>query len=693
MRKFTTRKQFELRICALFLFNFVIYQTAFTQMDSIAFVFQDAIESTVAANDDNAFDYDTEFDYLQEFILHPININKAPRTDFENLKLLTPNQITAILEHREKQGNYMTLLELQSVLDIETIRRILPFIMVDGDFDDYHLPFREWLKRGKNEIIARYERRLEKAKGYLGAYIGDANKFYTRYRFSFANRLSYGLTFEKDAGEPYSPFLDFYSFHLKINNIIKGVKTLCLGDYSASLGQGLIHENGFNLGKSALALSIEKNSPPLKQYTSSNEANFLRGIAAQLQLTRHTEGVIFASFRKRDGNIIQPLAIDNADSLSVISALQYVGLHRTTNEREDKNAVGLITVGGRVLRTVKRGSMAFNAVLNHFDKKIDPRNETYNLFSFRGKSLLNVSGDYKYTYQNAHFFGETALSDNLGWATLNGLLLGSDKRLSFAFLSRFFSTKFQTINAQPFAESSKSNNEKGIYTGLDFKMHKRWVLSAYADFWQYPWWKFRVDGSSNGLEFFTKLAYRHKNSEGYLQVRTKKRQENTFRPDSLKVNELIYKTKTQIRFHWQNMYSKNLIFRNRLELSFYKDAALSRGFVIWQDVIFKCHLPGLTQSDTPLSISSRLAFFDTDNYQSAIYAFENDLMYSFNVTPYYYRGTRFYANISYQFNKKGRFEFRLARTYLANQSTIGSGNEEINAPQRTDLKMQLSCTF
>lgn len=689
MRKFIPPKSHSRSTLLLISLSLMGLQRTFSQMDSLAFVYQDAIENTVAANEDNEFDYDTEFDYLQDFILHPININKAPRTDFENLKLLTPNQITAILEHREKQDHYMTLLELQSVLDVATIRRILPYIMVEGNLDDYHLPLRDWFKRGRNEILTRFERRLEKAKGYSGTYLGDANKYYARHRYSFGNRLSYGFTFEKDAGERFTPFFDFYSFHFKINNPIKDLKTLCLGDYSLSLGQGLIHENGFNLGKSALVLNIEKNNPPLKQYTSANEANFLRGIATQWQLTKHTEGVIFASLKKRDGNITQPLVIDNTDSTSVISGLQFVGLHRTKNEREDKNAVGLITLGGRVLSTVKRGSIAFNAVFNQFDKKIDPRDEPYNVFSFRGKTLLNVSGDYKYTYQNAHFFGETAMSDNSGWATLNGLLLGLDKRLSLAFLSRYVSKKYQALNAQPFAESSKSNNEKGIYAGFDFKIHKRWLFSAYADFWQYPWWRFRVDGSSNGFEFFTKLGYKLKQSEGYVQVRTKSRQENATRLDSVKVNALIQKTKTQIRFHWQNTYSKNLIFRNRLEFSLYQDAKLNRGFVIWQDVIYKCPLLRAAYSDTPLSISSRLAFFDTDNYQSAIYAFENDLLYSFNVTPYYYRGTRFYTNISYQFNKKGRFEIRLARTYLANQSTIGSGFDQINTPHRTDVKMQL----
>ena len=680
----------------------------YAQPDSISFVFQDAIENAVAANEDNPFEYDTEFESLQDFIRHPININKAAQSDFEQLKLLTTEQIIAILKHRNQQGLYFTLYELQSVLDLNTIQRILPFITVDNDLADYQLPLNQWFKRGKNDVFVRWDRRLEKAKGFLkpesgsnteGVYLGDANKLYARYRYSFGNKLSYGITLEKDAGERLNSKLDFISFHFQINNMYKGLKTLCLGDYSVSLGQGLIHENGFNLGKSALVLSTEKTAPPIKRYSSSNEANFLRGAAVHFDLSHFleekrgtTEGVLFASYRQRDGNLIKPLTIDSSDNTLVISALQSVGFHRTRSEIEDKNAVNLLTFGGRILRTTRRGSIALNTVFNQFDKAIQPRDEPYNRHVFKGKNLLNISTDYKWTYQNVHLFGETALSDNLGYATLNGLLLGLDKRLSFSALHRFFSLKYQTLNAQPFSESSKINDENGLYLGLEYKLSKRFMMSAYADFWQHQWWRFRVDVPSNGHEYFIKSAFKFKNTEGYIQLKTKTKQENTTRSDSSKVNQIMDKTKTQIRFHFQNSITKHLILRNRLELSAYQDERYSKGFVVWQDIIWKGTLTP-KRTDDPLSITSRLAFFDTDNYQSAIYAFENDLMYNFNVQPYYYRGTRFYVNIGYNANKNMLLECRVARTHLTNKNTIGSGLDEIKGNHRTDVKMQVHFSF
>lgn len=679
-------------VFVLFL-TFFPTQIAFGQIDSLIFSYQDAIENTVAANEDALFDYDTEFEYLQDYIRKPLNINRAKATDFQNLRLLSAEQIAAIINHREKYGNFITLLELQGVLPLLTIRKILPFVTVDGDLDGLLIPVNQWFRKGKNDFFTRYERRLERAKGFQkegsqGGFMGDANRLYARYRYAFGNYLSYGATIEKDAGEPFRKTgFDFYSAHFQINNAHKLFKTIVLGDYSVSLGQGLIHENGFALGKSALVLSVEKAVPPLRFYSSSNEANFLRGVATTLQISKNTEGVFFASHRWRDGNILNAAAVDSFDTEAVISALQVSGLHRTATEREDQNRIGLTTFGGSLQHRFRRFSLGLNAVFNQFDGTLKPANEPYNLYRFKGKQLANFSTNYKTTRQNIHAFGETAMSDNGGFATLNGLLIGIDKRLSISILQRFFSKNYQTLNAQPFAESSRAQDENGLFLGLEFKPNRAWTASFYTDFWQHKWLRFGVDAPSYGREFFAKIAYRTRNTEGYLQFRNKLKQENATRPNSAKLNFLANKIRTQIRFQVNNHINKNLELRNRLEWSIFdSDQPQSTGFAVWQDVVFKLE-------KYPLSISSRLAFFDTKDYNSAIYAFENDVQYSFTVLPYYYRGSRFYINASYRLFKNAYIETRFAQTYLTNRKTFGSGLDEIEGNKRTDVKLQFRISF
>ncbi len=418
----------------------------------------------------------------------------------------------------------------------------------------------------------------------------------------------------------------------------------------------------------------------------------MRGVALEYKMPRNTEGGLWFSYRKRDANIITPLINDPSDDSAVVSSLQFVGLHRTSNELEDKNSLSLFTVGNRVLKHIKRGSIALNAVFNQFDKKIDPKPEPYNLYFFRGKSLLNVSTDYKLNYKNVHSFGEFAMSDNLGFAFTNGILLGLDKRFSIAALHRFFSLKYQALNAQPFAESSRVNDENGFYLGMNYAFNKKWALGAYMDFWKYQWLRFRTDAPSQGYELFLKSSFKLKNTEGYLQFRTKLKQENSSRADSAKVNTIVDKTKTQLRLHFQYKISNDFILRNRVEFSSFNDDKKSTGFVVWQDAAYTFPVPN-SRIGHPLSISSRLAFFDTDNYASAIYAYENDLMYNFTVLPYYYRGSRFYFNLSYSPLKNCTTEFRIAQTRLTNQNSFSSGLDEILGNKRTDMKVQVRFTF
>ena len=108
--------------------------------------------------------------------------------------------------------------------------------------------------------------------------------------------------------------------------------------------------------------------------------------------------------------------------------------------------------------------------------------------------------------------------------------------------------------------------------------------------------------------------------------------------------------------------------------------------MIYQDVIYK-------PVGLPIQFSTRLALFDTYDYNSRIYAYENDLLYNFSVPALYNRGTRFYLNVRYTGIRNLSIEGRYAITDYSNVETIGSGLEEINGSKRSEIKAQLKYTF
>jgi len=72
-----------------------------------------------------------------------------------------------------------------------------------------------------------------------------------------------------------------------------------------------------------------------------------------------------------------------------------------------------------------------------------------------------------------------------------------------------------------------------------------------------------------------------------------------------------------------------------------------------------------------------------------IYAYENDVLYAFSVPAYYYNGMRGIVLLNFKLTKKINFWVRFAHTFIGNRSVIGTGLDEINDQNRSEIKIQL----
>ncbi|MDP4964354.1 MAG: hypothetical protein NWQ55_04735, partial [Salibacteraceae bacterium] len=112
-----------------------------------------------------------------------------------------------------------------------------------------------------------------------------------------------------------------------------------------------------------------------------------------------------------------------------------------------------------------------------------------------------------------------------------------------------------------------------------------------------------------------------------------------------------------------------------------------RGYLLYQDLVYSPKWPAKYQ------IKLRYALFDTKSYNGRIYAYEHDVLYSFSVPAYYFRGSRFYLITSYDFARWGDITVRVSQTYYSNQKENGSALNTIEAPTRTEVKVQLRVRF
>ena len=82
-------------------------------------------------------------------------------------------------------------------------------------------------------------------------------------------------------------------------------------------------------------------------------------------------------------------------------------------------------------------------------------------------------------------------------------------------------------------------------------------------------------------------------------------------------------------------------------------------------------------------------YFDTDDYDSRVYAYERVLRYSFSFPAYYGNGVRFALFATSTFSDKVSVTAKVGTTKYFDRDKIGSSYQEIDSSSATDLELQL----
>jgi hypothetical protein len=608
----------------------------------------------------------------------PLNLNTSSREELLSLHLLNELQIESFLTYRTQFGPFLNEYELQAVPDWELadIRRMLQFSRIKTGLDTRNTSLWKGLFLGDNEVFLRWaypdppNYDTERAEG-------SPNARAIRFRHSFDNRLRFGFTAESDAGETVfkgsnKHGFDFNSAHLFIQNLNQRVRAVALGDYAARMGQGLLLQTGFAPGKSAETVSVARGGRKLNAYGAFGETYFFRGAATTLAFGKHLEVTAMYSNRRRDANV-QFRDTAEFDSPEIeFSSLLTSGYHRTSAEIDDEKKLHEQVGGLSASWNGQNGQVTANALHISYDKPWSSSPLAYRQFAFSGKSLTGASLDYNYRWRNIFLFGESARSDNGGLAAVNGLLFSADRHVTLTAVHRSLARDYQSIYGNPFAEVSGSSNEQGMYLGADIRWIRRWQINLYADMWRHPWLRFGVDAPSNGREYLARVLWtKSRNFSVYAlwQSETKQRNDDLEKPFGL-----VNARRDRLRLHSIYKVSKPIELRSRIEWTTYTigENPSSLGFIAYQEAVIK-------PLGSPVSASLRYTVFDTEDYDSRVYAFENDLFAAVSIPAFSGRGTRWYANLHWRVNKWLRLDARFeeTNTQLAVTDSGTTGKERV----------------
>lgn len=627
-------------------------------------------------------DDDALLQHLAFYRKHPLNLNAATADDLQALRLLNGLQIATFLRYRAAFGKLLSVYELQAVpgFDVGAIRKVLPYVFV-GAAVSTREDFLSRIRNGEEYALFRASRLLETPKGYNASlparYLGDRNHLLAAYRYQYKNSLYYGGAAEKDAGEQFfrgvqKAGFDFYSLHLFVRNTGR-VKALALGDYTVNLGQGLTQWLSLAFGKSTDVLAVKRQSPVLQPYRSTGEFFFCRGAGLTLGFGRWN-ATAFVSYKPFSGNRV-------VDSVERFSSFGLSGYYRTPAEVADRYQLSAFSAGGNLSFHANGFAIGLNAVTHRFSRPMQKKNEPYNFYAFSGSRSVNASVDYSYTFRNVHFFGEAAVDDAFHPAVLQGALVSLSPGVDLSLLYRNLSPAYRVLFGNAFTESTLPTNENGMYTGLVVRPAHGWQVAAYADFYRFPYLKYRVSAPGRGVDGLVQATYApDKQTEIYLRYRSETK---PLDDTGTVLRRVAEHSRQSLRLHFLVQLAPELRLQARTEAVWYHRQKRNRqeGFLTFVEASGRL-LP-------KLGASLRLTRFETGGYDSRIYAYESDVLYSFSIPAFFDKGFRFYFNASYAVSKKITAWLRLARTAYTDKVETGSGLDAIAGNHKTEIKVQV----
>jgi DNA uptake protein ComE-like DNA-binding protein len=610
----------------------------------------------------------------------PLNLNTATAEELHRIPAVTQLIASRIIERR-KCGRFTSIDELGEVEGItpEVISFIRRFLKI---------PRSKGVSNMKVSFLSRTSSTMEDRQGYInGAYPGSAAKVLNRFRLSVGNdqspftsaisEMEAGMLTEKDPGER---SLANFSTYFAGFSIPPLAARMVIGDYQMEAAEGLVFWSASSFGKgSDVIASARKNGDGFHPYLSSGENSFFRGAAVSVGSEKGQVQVLYSN---------KPLNASK-DSLGNISTLDESGLFRTENEQRKQNSSRETLIGCRATAYLFDGLKIGGSWY---------RTRFANPLILAGTNGEFVSEawmhgvDISFTNKQVDVFSEFALDRTSALAGIAGITYEPAGAVALTIAARHYPPAFQSIHGNAFGESSGHvQNESGVYVGMRALLSPGFWFSMYYDQFEHPRPTYFIPTPSHGSDFLALGEYKFSEQFG-IAFRFKRKDSPSSVDEGDWYGRLVRRTIPRIQQNYR--FTGEFISSSSLRLSSKFE---------WVNV----HYDGLQNSEkgvlmsetvkwnvvNRLTLQARIAVFETDSFNSALYEFEEEVPGAYSNPALYGSGVRWYCILRYQIFSKMDIAARYAQTVKEGVRSIGTGNDEIRGDTQSLVSMQLELRF
>ncbi len=641
--------------------------TVYCQETEISVIITDIAEE-LAADENNTESAELFIHQLYELTENPVRINSGNENEISRLFFLSDFQVKALADYIKSSGDIVSVYEIAAIpgFDRQAAEWMTQFISLSGKAGDIALK-----KKLNNTLLSNLTMRSGENDS---TYLGSPVKVLAKYRFS-SGSLSGGLTAEKDPGEDIlygSPALpDFLSAHISFSG--RGfVRRIIVGDFAARFGLGTNINTGMHTALSLNSPGYMSVRNELKPWTSTDENKYFRGVATEFRIKK--AGLILFFSR----NMIDATLEASEDStVQFVNNLYNSGLHNTQELLLKKDVLKITSYGINLsydFKSVRSGitwsqslfSIPFHAGYHDPEK----------LFDFTGLKNNVFSLHYNYLINRILLFGELSAANPRDYAIIQGMTIRPSDRLTVNFLYRNYSAGFISFHGKGPGNSTTTSNEKGILGNFSFEIAKRLFITAGCDISHAPWLKYRSGFPSTAKKSEVRLKYLPGEKYSFdLVYNFRSAMYDLAREQG--IASVSENSRSAVKGVAKIVLNERLSASTRMDFQYARPSG-SKGMLMLQDMNYRLR-------KIPLTIWIRYCIFKTNDWNSRLYVYENDLLYSFSIPALSGDGTRSYIMLKWDIMDFAEMRFKYGFT---EKQVNGSGLEAFH-----DFKMQFRIWF